>query len=479
MTAVCAARVLICDDEPRLREMLGILLRRSGYEVASAAGVREGVERIAVSEPFDAVITDLLMPDGSGMEVLEAARRRDDHTQVIMITAHATTEQAVEAMRKGAYDYVQKPFRNDELRATLDKALEKRAIVEENRALREELRSKKEDGELVGRSAPMERLRHLVERVADSPSSVLVTGESGTGKELVARALHRRSSRRDAPFVVVNCGALPEPLMESELFGYEKGAFTGASKSQEGLFRAANGGTLFLDEVGDLPLALQVKLLRVLQEKKVRPVGGARELDVDVRVVAATNVDVERAVAAGTFRQDLFYRLNVLRLQVPPLRERRDDIPVLAAHFLRKQALLHGRPLELRPSAQRFLLEHPFPGNVRELENLLERAATLSVTGAIETEDLLLTSDAPRASAPPSEDVAPAERTSLEGFDLDAHLAQIERDILFRALDEAGGVRTKAASLLGMTFRSFRYRIAKYEAEPAAADEPRGDGGGR
>jgi two-component system response regulator PilR (NtrC family) len=370
-------------------------------------------------------------------------------------------------MRKGAYDYVQKPFRNDELRAILDKALEKRAIVEENRALRAELRAKKEDGGLIGGGAVMERLRHLIERVADSPSSVLITGESGTGKELVARALHRRSGRKDAAFIVVNCGALPEPLMESELFGYEKGAFTGASRSQEGLFRAANGGTLFLDEVGELPLALQVKLLRVLQEKKIRPVGGARELEVDVRVVAATNVDVEAAVTDGSFRQDLFYRLNVLRLHVPPLRERREDIPTLAAHFLRKHGLVQGRRLELRPDAHRFLLEHDFPGNVRELENLLERASTLSVTGAIGTDDLLLSPRAAPAPAPTLSTEAPAQPATLEGFDLDAHLAGIERTILFQALEEAGGVRTKAASLLGMTFRSFRYRIAKYEAAPA------------
>jgi two-component system response regulator PilR (NtrC family) len=471
MSAMGSARVLICDDEPRLREMLGILFRRAGHEIALVAGVQEALARIAEAEPFDAVVTDLLMPDGSGMDVLEAARRRDDRTEVIMITAHGTTEQAVEAMRKGAYDYVQKPFRNDELRATLDKALEKRAIVAENRALRAELQRQREDGELIGKSPAMERLRHLIERLADSPSSVLVTGESGTGKELVARALHRRSGRRDAPFLVVNCGALPEPLMESELFGHEKGAFTGATRSQEGLFRAAHGGTLFLDEVGELPLALQVKLLRVLQEKKVRPVGGAREVEVDVRVVAATNVDVEAAVAEGSFRQDLFYRLDVLRLRIPPLRERREDIPVLAAYFLRKHGLATGKPLELRPSALRFLLDHAFPGNVRELENLLERAATLSVAGAIEVDDLLLTPSRGPEPAPPPE-ATPTARLALgEGFDLDAHLAQIERAILFQALDEAGGVRTKAASLLGMTFRSFRYRIAKYEAEPAAGED--------
>ncbi len=463
-----AARVLICDDEPRLRDMLGILLRRAGHDATLVSGVREAVARIAADPPFDAVITDLVMPDGSGMEVLDAARRRDDRTQVIMITAHATTEQAVDAMRRGAYDYIEKPFRNDELRATLDKALEKRAIVEENRALKAELLGRKQGGDLVGKSPAMERLRALIERVADAPSSVLVTGESGTGKELVARALHHRGVRRDRPFVVVNCGALPETLMESELFGHEKGAFTGAQRASEGLFRAANGGTIFLDEIGDLPMSLQVKLLRVLQEKKVRPVGGSRELDIDVRVVAATNIDVERAVAEGSFRQDLFYRLNVIRLHVPPLRQRREDVPILAEHFLRKHGLAMGKTLELTPTARRWLLEQDLPGNVRELENLLERAATLSANGHIELEDLTLVpfpgaaaSEHPEAgaSAPPGRaipDLGP-------GFDLDAYLGGIEKDVLYKALAEAGGVRTKAASLLGMTFRSFRYRIAKYE----------------
>ncbi|MBC7173063.1 MAG: sigma-54-dependent Fis family transcriptional regulator [Polyangiaceae bacterium] len=466
---MASARVLVCDDEPRLRDMLGILLRRAGHEAELVAGVREAKQRIAEVAPFDAVITDLVMPDGSGMDVLDAARRRDDRTQVLMITAHATTEQAVEAMRRGAYDYIEKPFRNDELRATLDKALEKRAIVEENRALKAELLGKKEGGDLVGRSPAIDRLRSLIERVADSPSSVLITGESGTGKELVARALHFGSSRRAGPFIVVNCGALPEALMESELFGHEKGAFTGAQRAQEGLFRAASAGTIFLDEIGDLPMPLQVKLLRVLQEKRVRPVGGQRELEVDVRVVAATNIDVERAVVEGSFRKDLFYRLNVLRLHIPPLRQRREDIPLLTEHFLRKHGLVHGKQLELTPNARRFIFEHELPGNVRELENLLERAATLSVDGQIELEDLTL-SPAARSEQPGP--AAPSTtRPSLgPGFDLDAHLGAIEKDLLFQALEAAGGVRTKAASLLGMTFRSFRYRIAKYEGDSVSED---------
>jgi two-component system response regulator PilR (NtrC family) len=454
-------RELVSDDEPSLREMLGILLRRAGYETTLAASQREALQRIAEEEPFDAVITDLLMPDGSGMDVLRAARERDESTQVLMITAHATTEQAVEAMRLGAYDYVQKPFNNDELLAALEKALEKRALVTENRVLRGEALGESGRYGLVGRSLAMQRLRALIEKVAATPSSVLITGESGTGKEVVARAIHRLSPRADGPFVVVNCGALPESLMESELFGHEKGAFTGATSAKPGLFRAAHGGTLFLDEIGELPLPLQVKLLRTLQEKAVRPVGGEKELPVDVRVLAATNKNLEEEVREGRFRQDLFYRLNVIRVEMPPLRARREDIPLLAQHFLEKHAALVGERRTLSPAALRRLLELDFPGNVRELENLIERGATLASGEVIEPADLGFF-DEPTPPAP----AGPTEPTELPpGFDLDAHLAREEERYLRLALEQAGGVRTRAAELLGMSFRQFRYRLAKYEPD--------------
>ncbi|MBW1905667.1 MAG: sigma-54-dependent Fis family transcriptional regulator, partial [Deltaproteobacteria bacterium] len=314
--------------------MLQILLRREGYCVDVVDGVHAAREQLGSADPYDLVITDLVMPDGTGMEVLDAVRARSADTQILMVTAYATTEQAVEAMRKGAYDYVQKPFKNHELLATLEKALEKRAIVAENQTLRAEISARWSEGQLIGKSPAMDRLRDLIKRVANSTTSVLITGESGTGKEMVARALHFQSPRADEPFVVLNCGAIPENLIESELFGHIKGAFTGAIAAKEGLFRAANGGTLFLDEVGELPPPLQVKLLRVLQDRKVRPVGGSAEVEVDVRVVAATNRDVESEVEAGTFREDLFYRLNVIRIEAPPLRERPEDIPVLAGYFL-------------------------------------------------------------------------------------------------------------------------------------------------
>jgi two-component system response regulator PilR (NtrC family) len=400
------------------------------------------------------VITDLVMPDGTGMEVLDAVRARSADTQILMVTAYATTEQAVEAMRRGAYDYVQKPFKNHELLATLEKALEKRAIVAENQTLRAEVKGRWSAGQLIGKSPAMDRLRDLIKRVANATTSVLITGESGTGKEMVARALHFQSPRAEEAFVVLNCGAIPENLIESELFGHIKGAFTGAIAAKEGLFRAANGGTLFLDEVGELPPPLQVKLLRVLQDRKVRPVGGSTEVEVDVRVVAATNRDVESEVEAGTFREDLFYRLNVIRIEVPPLRERPEDIPVLAEYFLEKHMALQGRRLEFSPEAMRWLAQQSYAGNVRELENIVERGVTLAPGNTVGREDL--------GDTHPSKKTASVSQIPEAGFDLDNYLTQVEKELLFRALDQAGGVRKKAAELLGMSFRQFRYRLAKH-----------------
>jgi len=449
-----SARILVCDDEASLREMLQILLRREGYRVDVVDGVHAAREQLGSADPYDVVITDLVMPDGTGMEVLDAVRARSVDTQTLMVTAFATTEQAVEAMRKGAYDYVQKPFRNHELLATLEKALEKRAIVAENQTLRAEVKARWTEGQLIGKSAAMDRLRDLIKRVANATSSVLLTGESGTGKEMVARALHFQSPRAERPFVVLNCGAIPENLIESELFGHIKGAFTGATAAREGLFQAAHGGTLFLDEVGELPPPLQVKLLRVLQDRKVRPVGGTAEVDVDVRVVAATNRDVESEVEAGTFREDLFYRLNVIRIEAPPLRDRPEDIPVLAEYFLQKHSALQGRRLEFSPEAMRWLAQQPYAGNVRELENIVERGVTLAPSNTVNREDL--------GDTHPSKKAVSLAQIPEGRFDLDEYLTQVEKELLFRALDQAEGVRTKAAELLGMSFRQFRYRLAKH-----------------
>ena len=449
-----SARILVCDDEVSLREMLQILLRREGYRVDVVDGVHAARDQLGSADPYDLVITDLVMPDGTGMEVLDAVRARSSDTQILMVTAFATTEQAVEAMRKGAYDYVQKPFRNHELLATLEKALEKRAIVAENQTLRAEIKARWTEGQLIGKSPAMDRLRDLIKRVANATTSVLITGESGTGKEMVARALHFQSPRAKEAFVVLNCGAIPENLIESELFGHTKGAFTGATGAKEGLFRAANGGTLFLDEVGELPPGLQVKLLRVLQDRKVRPVGGSSEVDVDVRVVAATNRDVESEVEAGTFREDLFYRLNVIRIEVPPLRERLEDIPVLAGYFLEKHAALQARRLEFSAEAMRWLAQQTYAGNVRELENMVERGVTLAPGHTVNREDL--------GDAHPSKKAMWLSQIPEGRFDLDDYLTQVEKELLFRALDQAGGVRKKAAELLGMSFRQFRYRLAKH-----------------
>ncbi len=450
------ARLLVVDDEAGLRQMLEVLFSRAGLSVDTAPSVVPALSKIEDEPAYDVIITDLLMPDGSGMEVLEKALGKDDSTQVVMITAFATTEQAVEAMRKGAYDYVQKPFRNDALRATVEKALEKRAVVDENRALRADRDRTMALGELMGRSPALSRIMDLVRRVADAPTSVLITGESGTGKEVVARALHGAGPRSDAPFIAVNCGALPESLLESELFGHEKGAFTGATSAKEGLFRAARGGTIFLDEIGELPVSMQVKLLRVLQDRRVRPVGSAEEVEVDIRVVAATNRDLEAEIETDRFRQDLFYRLNVIRIEIPPLRERREDIPLLAEHFLWKYGALMRKRLRFSTDALRWIESQRYPGNVRELENVVERAVTLASGDEIVLADLPVEGEeeAPLVALPAS--------LPEEGFDLDGYLGRIERQLLASALERTRGKRTAAAKLLGMSFRSFRYRLAKY-----------------
>lgn len=435
-----------------MRQMLKVLVRRAGYDASFASNVTEAKRTIESTNPFEAILTDLLMPDGTGIEVLTAAKQRDNRTQVVLFTAHATTERAVEAMRDGAYDYLEKPVKNAALLATLEKAVEKHALLSENATLRSKLKG----SEIVGESQAMLGLKSLIDRAAQSVSNVLVTGESGTGKELVARALHQQSPRAQAPFVVINCGALPDNLIESELFGHEKGAFTGAASKKEGLFRAAEGGTMFLDEVGELALDLQVKLLRVLQERKVRSIGGSEEVPVDVRVIAATNRELEAEVEAGNFREDLFYRLDVIRLEVPALRERPSDIPRLAEHLLEKHATREGRNVRLSEDAIEWLRRQPFPGNVRELENTMERAVALSMGPEIGVDALT------RRRAPVEQEARGLPEVT-EGFDVDAYLGKVEYAILKEALKKSGGVRKHAARFLGMSFRSFRYRLAKYE----------------
>ncbi len=462
------ARILVVDDEPGLRDMLSILFRREGFEVALAPGCAAGIAAIRdTPKPFSLVLSDLVMPDGSGLSLLAAAKERSAETEVIIMTAHSSVETAIEAMRGGAYDFVTKPFATAELRALVQKALEKRSIVAENRRLKAKLATV-EPRSLLGRSEAMRRIVDLVRRVANTKSTVLITGESGTGKEMIARAIHDLSDRSDKPFLVVNCGAIPEALMESELFGHDKGAFTGATSRHLGIFRDADGGTVLLDEVGELPTSLQVKLLRVLQERKVRSVGASAEASVDVRILAATNRNVEEDVKAGKFRQDLYYRLNIIRVEVPPLRERREDIADLAEFFLKRCTSEHDKEHGgFSPDALRALDAYPFPGNVRELENIIERAVTLSTSPIIGLGDLPLEVGGSTARPTPLLMTLPEE-----GCRLDDVVAELERRLIVQALERTDGARAPAAKLLGVSLRSLRYRLQKLSMGEADDVEP-------
>jgi len=460
-------RVLVVDDEPAMRDTLTILFRRESYEVTTAPGCQSAIELIReAKEPFPVVLTDLRMPDGDGFEVLDAAKARNAATEVIVMTAYH--EHAYDAMRRGAYDFVSKPFPSmREVLERVGKAAEKASIVAENAALRARVEGVGTKP-WVARSSPMLRVLEIVDKVAPTKTTVLITGESGTGKERIARLIHERGGRSDQPFMVVNCGALPEALMESELFGHERGAFTGAATKHLGMLRAAEGGTLLLDEVGELPMSLQVKLLRVLQERKVRPVGGTAEAEVDVRILAATNTDIETAVADGRFRRDLYYRLNVIRLDLPPLRERPDDLELLADAFVRRFSLEQDKATRgISRAALRALKTYPFPGNVRELENILERAVALSDSPQIGLEDLadeVVETVMPRGPL--------AIELPDEGCRLDEVLADVERRLITQALVRTNSVKKAAADLLGITFRSMRYRLNKLSIEVEDDSEP-------
>ncbi|MEZ4402525.1 MAG: sigma-54 dependent transcriptional regulator [Kofleriaceae bacterium] len=464
-------RVLVVDDEASMRDFLAICLRRAGHEVELAS---DGVAAAAAlaARPADVVVSDLRMPGAlDGLGLLRAVRAAHPDTEVILVTAFASADTALAAMKEGAYDYLTKPFKVDEINAVIGRALEKRALVAENAALRDQVAGRVRMAQLLGRSRAMQRLFDLITKIHSSRTSVLITGESGTGKELVARALHSEGNRAGGKFVAVNCGAIPEELMESELFGHVKGSFTGAVGDRPGLVREADGGTLFLDEIGELPLGLQVKLLRVLQERKVKPVGGAAELDVDVRVVAATNRELEDEVARGAFRQDLYYRLNVIEVRIPPLRQRREDVPLLVEHFLRRHSKDAGRTLTVSPAAMKLLEDYDFPGNVRELENVIERAAALAGADELGVDDLpRLRTTAVRAVV----EAAATVEFPEDGVDLDRLVADYERAWVGRALERTGGVRKKAAALLGISFRSMRYRLAKLGFDKDAADDELG-----
>jgi two-component system response regulator PilR (NtrC family) len=460
------ARILVVDDERSMQEFLEILLRREGYEVTTTGDVEAALVALEADD-FDLVISDLQMPGKTGLDLLHALRDVSPDTIAIMITAFATTETAIRAMKEGAYDYLTKPFQVDEIKLVIEKALEKKLLSRENRRLRSELRKESRRRQMIGHSSAMQRVFELVEQVAATKANVLVCGESGTGKELVARAIHDASDRAAAPFVALNCGAIPENLLESELFGHVKGAFTGAVQNKEGLFEAADGGTLLLDEVGELPGPLQVKLLRAIQEKTIRRVGGTSDRRVDVRIVAATNRRLEDEVASGRFREDLYYRLNVIQIPLPPLRERLEDVPLLVRHFLEKYGRELDKPVtDASDAALQRLLEYSYPGNVRELENVIERAVALSRGPTIELDALPPTVLRPGVEPAPRGQALPAD-----GADLESLVNEYERGLLVAALERAGGVKKRAARLLGVSFRSFRYRLQKLGLDDAERDD--------
>jgi len=450
------ARVLVVDDEKSMRDLLAISLEKQHFEVTVADGGDTAIDTLR-RESFDVVITDLRMPTADGLQVLRAAKEASSESVVIVITAVGSTETAVEAMKLGAYDYITKPFKLDEINLIIRRALERKRLRDENLYLRKQLETQHRFDNIVGKSARMGEVFETIRKIADSPSTAMITGESGTGKELVARAIHFNGNRTGKPFISVNCGAIPEALMESELFGHVKGAFTGAIANKVGLFSAADGGTLFLDEITEIPPLLQVKLLRAIQEREIRRVGDTRDLKVDVRLIAASNRDLEEAVAEGVLREDLFYRLNVIPIQLPPLRERREDIPLLVTHFIQKFGKQLGKDVRaITPEGLAVLERHHWPGNIRELENVLERAIVLGAGDLLGVESL---PESVRRERPVKGlDVELPE----EGMDLEAALDALERRYLQRALERSRGVQTKAAELLRMTFRQFRYKLQKH-----------------
>ena len=454
------ATLLIADDDPGLRESLERTLTREGYRVVLASDGRAALERVQAGG-VDLIVTDLKMPGLTGLELLRAAKALMPDVDVILLTAFGTVEEAVKAMKDGAYDFLTKPFRREQLIKLIDKALERRDLIEQNRALKSQLEDLRAKGQMIGASPSFRRMMTLIEQIADSSATILIQGESGTGKELVARTIHERSARRNGPFVAVNCAALPESLLESELFGYEKGAFTGAGGRKEGRFELAGGGTLFLDEVADLSLVTQPKILRVLQEGEFERLGGTRSLQVDVRIVAATNQDLAGMVKEKRFREDLYYRLNVITIRVPPLRERHEDIRVLAQHYLRVYAAKNGRKLEgFTGEAVERLESYAWPGNVRELENLIERSVLLARKDRIDAEDL--PEEIGGVKRPPRDAILELVGTPL---------TEIEQRLLDETLRITGGNKTQAAKLLGIDVRTVARKLERREDDLAEGSD--------
>ncbi len=453
------AKILIADDHELSRENLAEVLKNCGYEVKAVEDGRQARDAV-LEDKYDIVITDLKMPYVDGLQLLEYIHEINYESIVIIITGHGTINTAVAAMKLGAFDYITKPLRDDLVALAVERALSFAKLRNENLALRRNLKKKYDFDKMIGYSDGMKKVFDTIEKVATSDSTVMIYGESGTGKELVARAIHFNSERSDASLVAVNCGAIPEELLESELFGHEKGAFTGAIRSRIGRFELANGGTIFLDEIGDMSPALQVKVLRVLQEKQFERIGGVKTLQVDVRIIAATNQDLEKAIEEKRFREDLFYRINVIPVNIPPLRERKVDIPILANHFLRKFNKLKRRAVnEISAVAMECLLKYPWPGNVRELENLIEMLVVLKEDGTIDASDL---PDKIAVSCAQIQSRNDIEITD-DGIDLNLLIDNFERDLLSRALEKAGGAKNKAAKLLNLNRTTFVEKLKRFK----------------
>ncbi len=453
------ARILILDDDKGMREFLEIMLGREGYDVTSAFDGEKALN-LCRKVPFDLILTDLKMPRMDGIEFLRQVKDICPEAMIILMTAYASAETALSAMKEGAYDYIEKDFDIEDLARLIREALNKKGIKKSDAQFMKQVEEAVSFGGMIGKSREMLKVYATIKKIAGTPANILILGESGTGKELVARAIHENSPRRQLPFVTINCGGIPETLLESEFFGYMKGSFTGAHTDKPGLFEAASGGTIFLDEIGDLPSILQVKLLRVVQEKTFRRIGGTEDMKVDVRIISATNRDLAAKVKEDSFREDLYYRLNVIPILLPPLRDRRDDIPILAKHFIEKYSREFGKEIRnMSVYALELLMDYPFPGNIRELANIIERSVALESSNIILPENLVL-SEAGRAGAS-----FPDYRITAEGIDLNEELAHIERQWILSALEKSKGSKTKAAELLRVTVDSLRYRIEKLGME--------------
>ena len=462
------SRILVVDDEESIREFLEIMLKKENYEVTVAEDGLQAKD-ILNKKTFDMVISDMQMPNVTGIELLKHVKENYPDLVFMMITAFGTTESAVDAMKMGAYDYVTKPFKIDEVRLNIANALRSKNLETEVRVLKKELVKEYSYQNMVGNSAPMHAIFDLIKRVSQAPTNILITGESGTGKEVVAKAIHYSGLLKDKPFVTVNCGAIPENLMESEMFGHRKGSFTGAVSEKVGLFEVADGGTLFLDEVGELPLSIQVKLLRAIQERIIRRVGSVEDTKIEVRIIAATNRNLEEMVNKGSFRQDLYYRLNVIGIRTPALRERTEDIPILANYFLKKyNEKLNKSIAGISSESMEILKSYNYPGNVRELENMIERTVALEAGSTILPESL-----PPLVNTSSGRKMASSHEIEVgdNGLDLDKVIGQIEKELLIKAIHTAGGIKKKAAKLLHISFRSMRYRVEKYNLGVVGDDE--------